>query len=282
MLDREEYVEQAYFFRMLGERLPENFPLQELMGQIRHEILATTKLPLAIDYMLSELRHCGIMSVAMKRLTHYFAPYQTYIIQAAEEERGRFDMRVAIEILHFEAKYLAGSPTPEGLFLYQFETLARNRLRYDHGLDAIAADPVYNADWRQWIHTVRRQIGIVDLADMIYVRSLEYLRRKARPGMPPPDPEAPVLFGEKEGKIAWANRQKDPMYLFAALQRHLGYPVPPRLKRLDETREMLPQMMRRLERLEIRIKLLEEENREGIDITKFYASQNAPPKAGQP
>ena len=37
-------------------------------------------------------------------------------------------------------------------------------------------------------------------------------------------PEKPMLFGEKEGKIAWANRKKDPLYLFAALQRHLGYP----------------------------------------------------------
>ncbi|MCL4207079.1 MAG: hypothetical protein KJ000_31740 [Pirellulaceae bacterium] len=276
MLEREEYVEQAYFFRVLGERLLENFPLQELMGQLRHEILATTKLPLAIDYLLSELRHSGVMSRAMKQLAHYFTPYQTYVIEAAEEDRGRFDSRVAIEILHHEAKYLAGTPTPEGLFLYQFETLARNRLRYDRGLDAIARDPMYNDDWRQWIYTVRRQVGIVDVADMIFVRSWEYLRRKARPDMPPPEPEAPVLFGEKEGKIAWANRQKDPMYLFAALQRHLSYPIPPRPKRIDESRELLPQLMRRMERLEVRIKLLEEENREGIDITKFYANQDKP------
>ncbi|MCH5377453.1 MAG: hypothetical protein JJ992_26125, partial [Planctomycetes bacterium] len=163
------------------------------------------------------------------------------------------------------------------LFLYQFETLARNRLRYDRGLDAIAADPLYDENWRQWIQTVRRQIGIIDLADMIFVRSQEYLRRKVRPGALPPEPEAPVLFGEKEGKIAWANRQKDPMYLFAALQRHLGYPAAPRLKRVDETQDLIPQMNRRLERLEVRIRLLEEENREGIDITKFYA--NKPPGA---
>ncbi len=274
MLDREEYVEQAYFFRMVGERLPENFPLQELMGQLRHEILATTKLPMAIDYMLTELRHSGAMSIAMKKLDHYFTPYQAYVIEAAEEERGRFDTRVAIDILHHQAKYLSETPSPEGLFLYQFETLARNRMRYDRGLDAMAGDPMYHEDWRQWIYTVRRQVGIIDLADMIFVRSKEYLRRKVRPGMPAPEPEAPVLFGEKEGKIAWANRGKDPMYLFAALQRHLGYPMAPRLKRLDETREIIPQLLRRMERLEVRIKMLEEEAREGLDITRFYADQS--------
>jgi hypothetical protein len=276
MLEREEHVEQAYFFRMLGERLLEDFPLQELMGQLRHEILVTTKLPMAIDYLLTELRHSGAMSAAMKKLAHYFTPYQSYVIEAAEEDRGRFDTRVAIDILHHEAKYLSENPSPEGLFLYQFETLARNRLRYDRGLDAMARDPMYNEDWRQWIYTVRRQIGIFDLADMIFVRSWEYLRRKARPGMPPTEPEAPVLFGEKEGKIAWANRDKDPMYLFAALQRHLGYPMAPRQKRIDETREMIPLLMRRMERLEVRIKMLEEETREGLDITKFYANESKP------
>jgi hypothetical protein len=217
------------------------------------------------------LRHSGEMSSAMKRLPHYFTPFQTYIISAAEDERGRFDMRVAIEVLRQEALYRSKDPQREGLFMYQFETLARNRLRYDWGLDAIARDTMYNEDWREWILTVRRQIGIVDFADMIFVRSAEYLRRKVGPDRTAPAPEKPVLFGEKEGKIAWANRQKDPMYLFAALQRHLAYPSAPRPQKIDEAVNLLPRLMRNLERLEVRIRLLEEENREGIDITKFYA-----------
>lgn len=277
MLEREEYVEQAYLFRMLCERLPENFPLQDLLEQTRYELLATTKLPMAVDFLLAELRHSGVMSSAMRRLPHYFSAYQTYVIEAAEDERGRFDMRVAIEILRHEAAYLAERPTREGLFMYQFETLCRNRLRYDRGLDAISADPMYDADWREWINTVRSQIGIVDFADLIYVRSAEYLRRRAHGSASPPTPEKPLLFGEKEGKIAWANRQKDPMYLFAALQRHLGYPTAPRIKRIDEAREQIPLILRRLERLETRIKLLEEEARQGLDITKFYTKDDKPP-----
>ena len=41
-------------------------------------------------------------------------------------------------------------------------------------------------------------------------------------------PSIPTLFGEKEGKIARANRGRDPLYLFSALQRQLGYPEVPR------------------------------------------------------
>lgn len=277
MLEREEYVEQAYLFRTLSERLPETAPLQDLLEQIRHELLATTKLPMAIDYLLAELKHCGAMSTAMRRLAHYFTAFQAYVVAAAEDERGRFDMRVAIEVLRYEAAYRAERPTREGLFMYQFETLCRNRLRYDRGLDAIAADPMYDEAWREWIRTVSHQIGIVDFADLIYVRSAEYVRRLARASGAAPSLEKPLLFGEKEGKIAYANREKDPRYLFAALQRHLGYPAAPRIKPIDETRDMIPRLVRRLERLETRIKMLEEESRAGLDITKLYTTDNLPP-----
>jgi hypothetical protein len=90
-------------------------------------------------------------------------------------------------------------------------------------------------------------------------------------------PEKPILFGEKEGKIAWANRRKDPLYLFSALQRHLGYPVVPRAKKADEAVNLLPLLNLRVERLEARLKLLEDENKSsGIDITKFYGKPDKP------
>jgi hypothetical protein len=162
------------------------------------------------------------------------------------------------------------------MFLYQFETLSRNRLRYDHGLDAMAGDPLYSADWREWLVTVRRQIGLVDLADLIYVRSEYYLKQREREGFGG-EPEKAVLFGEKEGKIALAHRRKDPLWLFAALQRHLGYPEVARAKPPKDERLVVESAMRRLERLEARIKLLEEEQRGGIDLTKFYP----PPDLGR-
>jgi len=273
ILEHDEYVEQAHFFRALGERLREAVPLQELLAQMREEILATTKLPLAIDFLLGELKHLGVIGTAMAHLPHYFTSFQTYLVQEAEDDRGRFDLRMALAILRHEAEYRAEGAAAQGLFLYQFETLCRNRLRYEKGLDAVAQDPLYDADWRAWIQTVRRQVGIIDFADLVYVRSQHYVTQQARHRKAVPV-DRPILFGEKEGKIALANRHKDPLYLFASLQRHLGYPQVPRPAPPDETRQLLPLLKRQVERLEVRVKLLEDEQRGGIDLSKFYDRGN--------
>lgn len=270
MLDREEYIEQAYLFRVLCERLPQNMPLQELLLQTRDELLATTRLPMAVDFLRTELEHSGCIAPGMDRLAHYFTPFQTYLVREAEDDRGRFDLRVALAVLRAEAGYRAEGIRPQGLFLFQFETLCRNRLRYDRGLGAIAEDRSYSNEWREWILTVRSQVGLVDFADLLYLRSDYFqIQRKRRSGTDL-EPEASVLFGEKEGRIAHANRAKDPLYLFAALQRHLNYPAVPRPQPVDDSLQLIPRLMRRFERLEMRIKLLEEEEREGIDISKFY------------
>ena len=267
----EEYIEQAHFFHLLGERLEENTPAQEVLSTAREEALATTKLPLAIDFMLSELRHSGLMSSAMRQLGHYFTEFQAYVIGEAEDERGRFDLRVGLEILRHEAEYRAGAaralkpPTIAGLFLYQFEVLCRNRLGYDQGLSAVAADAAYPSEWREWILGIRHQVGMVDVADLIYVRST-LARERSDSSVPAPE----ALFGEREGKIAMANRRKDPLYLFASLHRQLGYPQPPRHRTAKTEESLIPQMARRLEQLEKRIKLLEEEQRGGMDLSQFY------------
>src|SRR5688572_4230703 len=234
-LGREEYIEQSHFFRSLAERLTENVPAQEVLATVREEVLATTKLPLAIDFLLGELRHAGVLGPAMALLPHYFTPFQTFLIRESENERLRFDLRVGLEILRREAEYRAGDPTRQGIFLYQFEVLCRNRLGYDRGLEAVALDPAFDDVWRGWIRKVRRQIGMVDLADLIYVHSEYYWQRpenqRAEPSSAPvgettgertgaedgparsdapahhEDGEARVvLFGEREGRIALANR----------------------------------------------------------------------------
>src|SRR5215218_948792 len=135
-LGREEYIEQRHFFGALAQRLAENVPAQEVLRSIREEVLATTKLPMAIDFLLGELRHEGVLGPAMSRLPHYFTPFQAFIFQESENERLRFDLRVGLEILRREAQYRASEPSHQGLFLYQFEVLCRNRLGYDRGLEA--------------------------------------------------------------------------------------------------------------------------------------------------
>ncbi len=277
MLPIEEYIEQAYFFRVLIERIGQNLPLQELLEQTKHEVLASTKLPMAIDLLLAELKHHGQMGGGMALLKHYFVPFQTFLVTEAESDKGRFDYRTGLRILQAEADYRSKSCSPQGLFFFQFEALCRNRLNYDRGLKAMSDDPVYGPQWKEWILIVRRQLGIIDTADLIYVRSQLYLDRRIAQGQL--EAEAPVLFGIAEGKIAQANRRKDPLFLFAAMQRHLGYPAVPKLEAFDPLPTLVPQLLRRMERLESRIKLFEEEQRGGIDITKFYKGGRVPPPA---
>ncbi|HEY2841906.1 MAG TPA: hypothetical protein VGJ26_22295 [Pirellulales bacterium] len=268
MLDREEYIEQAHFFRALSERTLQNAPTQDLLRTVREEILSTTKLPMAIDFLTGELNLTGVFAPGMARLSHYFSKFQTFVVSAAENDKGKFDLVVGLEILEREARYRSAGATPQGIFLFQFECLSRNRLGYDRGLEAIAADSIFDETWREWILTVRRQIGMVDLADLIYVRSEYYNEVRAREGAEAPTD--PPLFGLKEGRIALANRRKDPLLLFAAMQRHLNYPLVPRTKPVDESRQIIPNILRRVERLEARLKLMEEEQKGGIDLTKFY------------
>lgn len=274
-LPSEEYIEQAYFFRGLNQRIKASDPIQEVIGHLKEEILATTKLPMAIDYLLSELNHVGTMSTAMRRLAHYFAPFQAFILEMAEDDRGRFDMNQAFVILEHEAAQRAKNAGPPALFFLQFETLCRNRLNYDKGLLAMSQDPLYDEVWQKWILNVRNRIGVVDITDLIYVHSEHYLQVQHRQ-QEDYESSGVILFGEKEGRIALSNRHKEPLYLFAALQRQLGYPAIPRPKGPNVVDELVPRLKRQLEQLETRIKLLEDEQRQkGIDLTQFYQKPNS-------
>jgi len=291
-LPREEYVEQAHLFTVLGDRLRENMAAQEVLISIREEILATTKLPMAVDFMAAELRHLGAFSSAMLRLPHYFTPFQCFVMGEAENDTRKFDLRVALEVLALEATYRAEGATRQGLFLFQLEVLSRNRMGYDAGLEAVAGDPAFDESWQAWILTVRRQIGLVDLADLIFVRSEFYHERKAAEQGHSEGPAAgmaeaaaqgfPALFGRQEGRIAWANRGKDALLLFAALHRQLGYPEAPKPRPENPEQRLLPSLARRVEQLESRLKLVEEEQRGGINLERFYAEQQQKREAGDP
>jgi hypothetical protein len=268
LLDREEYIEQAYFFRVLRERLSEGMAAQEVLERIDQEILAITRLPFAVQFLATELKHSGLLSSGFARLSHYFTAYQTFIIHGTEEEARRFSADTALLVLQREAEYRAGQVTPAGLFMYQFEVLCRNRLGYDAGLSAMATDPYYDAGWQEFIDMSRRQVGIIDFADIVYLRSEHYVQeqRRQQPGYEPP---LTPLFGEKEGKIARANRGRDPLYLFAALNRQLNYPEVPRPRPRDDVAVKLEALQAKLRDLESRLKLLEGEVKGQIDLSQF-------------
>lgn len=271
MLPIDEYIEQAFFFKAFLEAVENGVATQEFLHTIRNELLTTTQLPLAIDFLLTDMKHTGILSSAMSHIRHYFTPFQAFVIAESEREEGRFDFHIALKILAKEAEYRSKSPAIQGLFFYQFETICRNRLGYDKGLDILSQDDLYNHDWKDWLTILRKQIGLVDLAEMIFYRS-EYYRIKA--GTDKKKENIPILFGEREGRIAFATRRKDPVHLFSALSRHLGYPEVPRHKRAAEEENIVPILQRRIEHLENRLQLFEEELRGGINLNRFFVKND--------
>jgi hypothetical protein len=234
---------------------------------------------MAIDFMRAEILHNGRISSAMRRLSHYFAPFQSFVVERAEEDVSRFEQHTAFRILEAEARYRAQAPTMAGLFIFQFECIARNRLGYADGLSAMAADPQFSDDWTEWIRRLQRELGSRDLADIVYGASQHFQNRRTtrvqnrstvETSVAPPAPPARALFGDQEGRIARANIGRDPLYFFAALQRQLGYPMVPRSVSAEHVEKLPPALEARLNKIEQRVKLMEMEAKGGIDLSKFY------------
>jgi hypothetical protein len=268
VLEREEYIEQAYFFHAFRERMLDGLPSQDVLARVGEEILSTTRLPMAISFIFGEMKANGLLGAAMARISHYFAPFQAFVMSRAEEDKSKFPMDQALLILEREAKFRAESPSPPGLFVYQFEAISRNRLGYAGGLDAMAGDPCYDENWSDYIAGLRSKLGDVDFADLIYTRSAFYVLERRRRD-PEFQPRHPVLFGEKEGKIARANLGRDPLYLFSALQRQLGYPEVPRPRRADEAESRILLLEQRVAHLENRLKLAEAEIHNDFDLSEI-------------
>ncbi len=275
-LPREEYIEQEYFFRVYRERLDDNIPSQEILRTVQEELLSTCQLPLAVDILRTEIMHSGRLAPAMKRLSHYFTAFQTFVIDRAEDDRSRFEQKTALQILEREARYRAAEVSPAGLFMYQLECISRNRLGYHSGLDAIAQDAIYDDRWKRWFRFLSLQLGARDLAELVYRASEHYrhsrMSRSARQTSPAPPAadDLPALFGRQEGRIARASIGRDPVHFFAALQRQLNYPTVPVLRETPSDR-IPPAVEARLVRIEQRLKLVEMEQRGGIDLSRFYA-----------
>ena len=266
--DHDECIEQAYFFRTFRERIGANIPAQETLARLHEELLSSTKMPFAVQFLSLELKHSGRLSDGFAKLPHYFTPFQTFVMRQADSETSKFTTLVGLQILEREAEYKADQPSPSGLFVYQFETICRNRLGYDYGLDAVGGDPFYDGEWKKFAELVRRQVGIIDFADLIYLRSELYVAEQRRrdadyvPSLPP-------LFAEREGKIAKASLGRDPLFLFAALQRQLNYPEVPRARPREDIAAKFDVYEVKFREMDSRIRMLESESRGTFDPTQL-------------
>ena len=137
-LDHDEYVEQAHFFRTLGERLPQNMPLQDLLLSCRTRSWRP--------------RSCLRVGVSARRAETFRRDRrgdgEAAALFHARSRPTSCRRRKTSEVVltcgwlsnccACEAEYLARGATRQGMFMYQFECLCRNRLRYERGLDAMA------------------------------------------------------------------------------------------------------------------------------------------------
>ena len=162
----------------------------------------------------------------------------------------------------------------------------------------MSADPLYGPEWSNWIMRMRSELGSRELAEVVYRASQHFVNRRSshaggtaseagnakKQSADPRDgagsaslPEtsssaagSSALFGDQEGRIARANLGRDPLYFFAALQRQLNYPSIPRTPRVDEGEKLPPALEARLLKLEQRLKLVEMEQRGGIDLSSYF------------
>ena len=275
MLDREEYIEQAHFFRMLAERNQMGVSTQDLLGMVREEILSTTKLPMAIDFLAGELKLIGVFHTAMAKLSHYFTPFQTFVISEAERDAGG-----STWCWHLQSWPAKPSTGPAARRRREFSVRVRIAGAQPAGLRPGAGGDRRRPDLRRGLARVDPDRAAPGGPGRLCRSDLRAQRALLSPPAWPahgasdePANERPVLFGEGEGRIALANRGKDPLLLFNALHRHLGYPEVPRPAKPDESPQLVPQLLRRVERLEARLKLVEEELKGGIDLTRFYAAR---------
>ena len=133
VLEREEYIEQSYFFNAFRERLLDGLPAQDILARIGEELLSTTRLPLAVSFLNTDIKGTGLMAPAMARIGHYFTPFQAHVIDQAEQDTTKFAMDQALLVLEREARFKAENPSLPAFFVYQFEALSRNRLGYNQG-----------------------------------------------------------------------------------------------------------------------------------------------------
>ncbi|GIT29005.1 MAG: hypothetical protein Ct9H300mP1_10510 [Planctomycetaceae bacterium] len=101
------------------------------------------------------------------------------------------------------------------MFIYHFEAISRNHLGYDHGLEAVPADPIYRRSSVLVSEDPARR-GTIDFADMIYVRSKQMVLTSAAGGGADWEADYPILSGQGGG-IAKANRSKAPLYMLPHL-----------------------------------------------------------------
>ena len=272
-LDREEYVEQAYFFQTLRERMQQDMSTQDLLVAIRQEILATTMLPFALDFMAGELRLTGGFATAMARLPHYFTPFQTYVVGEAEKAEGRFDFRIALEILQREVEYRAAGRRRKASSSISSRPSAATAWATTAAWRPSPPIAIFDENWREWILTVRRQVGLIDFGrhDLRPQRALSQDAGEGR--------EADPVRRKGGANRAGQSPQGSALSVFGAAAA-LGLSERAAAAARGHAAISSARLQQRVDRLETRVEAFEEELRGGINLSRFYAGKEGKRESG--
>ena len=270
VLDRDEYVEQAYFFRVFRERLADNLPAQDILTRVHEELLSSTRLPYAVQFLVAELKHSGLLANGFcetAALLHSVPGVRRS--GRPRTRRSGFRCRRPCSSWNARRSSRPRSPTKPGLFIYQFETIARNRLGYLDGTAAVAADPIYDADWRAFIGGLPRQVGDIDFADLVYLRSELY-----RAGAAARESVLRAVAAAAVRREGGEDRQGEPQPRPAVSLRRA--PATTRVSRsatllrsATTARSKWEKLETKLRELETRLKLAEGELRGNVDLSQF-------------
>ncbi len=194
VLDREEYIEQVVLLPRLPRARPRRHagaggPRAGRRGDpLDDQAPAGHLVP---GHATS--RATGLMAPAMARLGHYFTPFQTHVIGQAED--GREPVLDGPGPARSSSARRSSRPTARrrpGCSSTSSRPSRGTGSATRQGLDAMAADPFYDEDWRDYILALGARLGDVDFADLIYVRSAYFVteRRRKDPDFVPkyPDP----------------------------------------------------------------------------------------------
>ena len=142
------YVEQAYFFRTFLKRMADNMPAQEVLESLHQELLSSTRMPMAIQFLATEIKHSGLLATGLERLPHYFTKFQAFSSPEAEDEGRRIIMPTARSSSSRRRRNQANPDRP-GCSSTSSKHSSEPP-RYLDGIIAMEDDPLYDADWTEY------------------------------------------------------------------------------------------------------------------------------------
>ena len=130
-------------------------------------------------------------------------------------------------------------------------------------------DPFYDPDWRDFLALVQapdrrgrfRRYRVFALA--VLCAGSAVVGRLCSAGL--------AIVWREGGQDRQGQSRPRPLYLFAALQRQLGYPEVPRSKPKDDVGSRIEALKVKIRELETRLKLVEGEVQGRVDLSEFLA-----------